>query len=42
MKRLTRINDMKIEADEKTPGYVNVELVLTIYFDGSQKVAVAQ
>jgi len=42
MKRLTRINDMKIEADDKVPGNVNVELVLTIYFDGSQKVAVAQ
>jgi Tfp pilus assembly protein PilO len=34
MKRLTRINDMKIEADEKNPGYVNVEMILTIYFDG--------
>jgi Tfp pilus assembly protein PilO len=42
MKRLTRINDMKIEADDKVPGNVNVELVLTIYFDGSQNVAVAQ
>ena len=42
LQRLTRINAMKIDADEKVPGNVNVEMVLTIYFDASQKVAVAQ
>jgi type IV pilus assembly protein PilO len=40
--RLTKINDMKIDADEKNNGAITAEIVLTIYFEASQKVAVAQ
>ena len=40
--RLTKISEMKIDADEKT-GRVTADFVLTIYFEsGGQKVAVAQ
>ena len=38
--RLTKISEMKIDADEKT-GKVTVDFVLTIYFESTQKVAVA-
>ncbi len=40
--RLTKVKDMKIEADDKTPGIVTVDMILTIYFEGGEKVAVAQ
>lgn len=40
--RLTRISDMKISADEKVPGQVSAEIIVTIYFEAAQKVAVAQ
>ncbi len=41
--RLTKISEMKIDAEEKT-GKVTADFVLTIYFEGTsqQKVAVAQ
>lgn len=40
--RLTRINDMKIDVDDKsTDGLVTADLVLTIYFESNQKVVVA-
>lgn len=42
MPRLTKINEMKIEADEKNNGSITADLVLTIYFEAAQKVAVAQ
>ncbi len=40
--RLTKIKEMKIEADEKVPGQVTVDMVLTIYFEAADKLAVAQ
>jgi type IV pilus assembly protein PilO len=40
--RLTKINEMKIEADEKNNGAITADLTLTIYFEATQKVAVAQ
>ena len=40
--RLTRINEMHLVADEKNSGVVVAEVVLTIYFEAGQKVAVAQ
>jgi type IV pilus assembly protein PilO len=42
LQRLTRIDEMKITADDKVPGQAVVEMVLTIYFDSSRRVAVAQ
>jgi Tfp pilus assembly protein PilO len=39
--RLTKINQMKIQAGAQNPGAVSVELTLTIYYEPSQKVAVA-
>jgi len=42
LQRLTRIDEMKITADDKVPGQASVEMVLTIYFDAARKVAVAQ
>jgi Tfp pilus assembly protein PilO len=43
LKRLTKIGEMKIDADDKNPGVVSVEMTLTIYFEASNtKVAVAQ
>jgi Tfp pilus assembly protein PilO len=42
LKRLTKVKDMKIEADDKIPGQVTVDMVLTIYFEAGEKVAVAQ
>jgi Tfp pilus assembly protein PilO len=41
MPRLTKINDMKIEADPKNNGAVMADLTLTVYYEAS-KVAVAQ
>jgi Tfp pilus assembly protein PilO len=41
--RLTKINDMKIDADEKSAnGSITADFTLTIYYEPSQKVAVAQ
>lgn len=40
--RLTKVKDMKIESDEKNPGQVTVDMILTIYFEAGQKLAVAQ
>ncbi len=40
--RLTKINDMKIDADEKNNGFITADLTLTIYYESSTKVAVAQ
>jgi type IV pilus assembly protein PilO len=42
LQRLTRIDELKIQADDKIPGQATVEMVLTIYFDAARKVAVAQ
>ncbi len=42
MPRLTKINEMKLTADPKVPGVITAELTLSIYFEASQKVAVAQ
>jgi Tfp pilus assembly protein PilO len=42
LQRLTRIDEMKISSDDRTPGQATVEMVLTIYFDAARKVAVAQ
>ncbi|MGN6367223.1 MAG: type 4a pilus biogenesis protein PilO [Phycisphaerae bacterium] len=42
LKRLTRITDMSIQADEKVPGNVQVDMTLTVYFESGEKVAVAQ
>jgi len=39
--RLTKINDLKIEADPKNNGAVTADLTLTVYYESS-KVAVAQ
>jgi Tfp pilus assembly protein PilO len=41
MQRLTKINEMLITADPVT-GAVIVDMTLTIFFEGSQKVAVAK
>lgn len=40
--RLTKVKDMKIDTDEKSPGQVTVDMILTIYFEAGAKVAVAQ
>ncbi len=40
--RLTKVKEMKIDADDKIPGQVTVDMVLTIYFEAGEKVAVAQ
>ncbi len=40
--RLTKINEMKIDADDKNNGSITADLTLTIYFEASEKVAVAQ
>jgi Tfp pilus assembly protein PilO len=40
--RLTKINEMNIKTDEKNTGSITAELTLTIYFEATQKVAVAQ
>jgi Tfp pilus assembly protein PilO len=41
--RLTKINDMKIDNDDKSAnGSITADLTLTIYYEPSQKVAVAQ
>jgi len=41
--RLTKINDMKIDADEKSAnGSITADFTLTIYYESSEKVAVAQ
>jgi type IV pilus assembly protein PilO len=43
--RLTKINEMKVEADEKNPGSITADLILSIYFESShspEKVAVAK
>ena len=42
LQRLTRIDSMKITADDKNPGQAEVEMVLTIYFDAARKMAVNQ
>jgi type IV pilus assembly protein PilO len=42
LQRLTKVKDMKIDADDKIPGLVTVDMVLTIYFEAGEKVAVAQ
>jgi Tfp pilus assembly protein PilO len=42
VKRLTRISDMSIQADDKVPGNVQVDMTLTVYFETGEKVAVAQ
>jgi type IV pilus assembly protein PilO len=42
LQRLTRIDELKIQADDKIPGQATVEMVLTIYFDAARKMAVAQ
>jgi Tfp pilus assembly protein PilO len=42
MERLTKINEMKVDADQKNPGLITADFVLTIYYEGSQKVAVAK
>jgi type IV pilus assembly protein PilO len=42
MPRLTKINEMKIESDPKNAGWITAELTLSIYFESSQKVAVAK
>jgi hypothetical protein len=33
---------MKIDADEKNNGFITADLTLTIYYESSTKVAVAQ
>lgn len=40
--RLTKINEMKIDADDKNNGAITADLTLTIYFESTQKVAVAK
>jgi type IV pilus assembly protein PilO len=41
--RLTKINEMKVEADEKNNGAITAELTMTIYFEANgEKVAVAK
>lgn len=40
--RITRINEMKVDADEKVTGTVNADFTLTIFFENSKTVAVAQ
>ena len=40
--RLTRVSDLKIVADDKVSGQVSADITVTIYFEASQKVAVAQ
>ncbi len=40
--RLTKIKELKIETDEKTNGAITADFTLTIYYEPSQKVAVAK
>jgi len=42
MQRLTKISEMKIDTDAKRNKNVTADLTLTIYYEGGQKVAVAQ
>jgi Tfp pilus assembly protein PilO len=42
MDRLTKIKDMKIDADKETNGAIVADFTLTIYYESSQKVAVAK
>jgi Tfp pilus assembly protein PilO len=42
MDRLTTIKEMKIDADPLNNGSILVDFTLTIYYESSQKVAVAQ
>jgi Tfp pilus assembly protein PilO len=42
LKRLTRITDMNIQADDKTPGQVAVDMTLTVYFETGEKETVTQ
>lgn len=42
MDRLTTIKDMKIDADPQNNGAIVADFTLTIYYESSQKVAVAQ
>jgi Tfp pilus assembly protein PilO len=42
LQRLTKINEMMITADAKNTGLVTVDMTLTIFYEGSQKVAVAK
>jgi len=42
MQRLTKIKQMKIEADDKNNGAITADLELTVYYEPSQKVAVTQ
>jgi Tfp pilus assembly protein PilO len=42
LQRLTKINEMLITADEKVPGKISADITLTIFYEGSQKVAVAK
>ena len=42
MQRLTKIKQMKIEADDKNNGAITADVELTVYYEPSQKVAVAQ
>jgi Tfp pilus assembly protein PilO len=42
LKRLTRITDMAIVADEKSPGNVSVDMTLTVYFETGEKGTVSQ
>jgi Tfp pilus assembly protein PilO len=41
MDRLTKIKEMKIDADEKNNGAIIADFTLTIYYESSEKVAVA-
>jgi type IV pilus assembly protein PilO len=40
--RLTKINEMKIQANEKDNGAITAELTMTIYFEAGERMAVAQ
>lgn len=42
LKRLTRITDMTITADDKNPGNVIVDMTMAVYFENGEKLAVAQ
>jgi Tfp pilus assembly protein PilO len=42
MQRLTKISEMRIETDPKRNGYMIADVALTVYYEGTEKVAVAQ
>ncbi len=42
MQRLTKIKQMKIDADEKNNGAITTDMELTVYYEPSQKAAVTQ